>query len=245
MLQVFQQQGAADVQAAVTEHPGQADHLQRSVRQLQAVAPCQALKVGLGRRLVDLHLPQLAMPSAVELARLAEGRQLLGRPFDAGAFLANQKQRAAGQTGRQGAEQVVGQLAGFGQEQYRGVEPAVRRAHAELAAPGESGLQGRLVTGVPAPAVGLGQLAEQVIGRQPGQQRGAGKEFGLAQQHFASRVHKRSSKKPRSLADYPARRTGEKGLGVLGHLDDDALARLAAAPGAVRGDDQARDVAGQ
>src|SRR5690606_40073321 len=35
---------------------------------------------------------------------------------------------------------------------------------------------------------------------------------------------------------------GEEGAGVLGHLADDTLPRLAATPGAVGGDDQARYV---
>ena len=34
-------------------------------------------------RLVDGHLPQLAVPGAVQLARFAKGLQLFGRAFDA------------------------------------------------------------------------------------------------------------------------------------------------------------------
>ncbi|MNY33102.1 hypothetical protein D3C86_1673640 [compost metagenome] len=129
------------------------------------------------------------MARAVEFARSAECGQLFGRAFDAGALLADQEQLAPGQSCGQGAQQVVGEFAGFRQEQHRGGEILRGRRYAKVAAPGKAGCQQRLFAGVPAPAPGFRQTAEQVIGRQAGKQQRAAEQFGLTQQHFASRVH--------------------------------------------------------
>ncbi|MNN43990.1 hypothetical protein D3C81_1582570 [compost metagenome] len=90
VIQVFEQQRRAAVQTAVAEHARQADHLQRAVFQFKREAFGQAFQwLGFGR-VVHGDLPQLAMPSTVELAWLAQGLQVLGRTFDAAAFFAHQ-----------------------------------------------------------------------------------------------------------------------------------------------------------
>ncbi|MCY1179680.1 hypothetical protein D9M73_200910 [compost metagenome] len=91
LLQVFQQQRGAPVEAAMTEYAWQADDLQRAFGQGQAITLGKAFEFdGLWRRLHH-HLPQLAMTGAVEFARLAEGVQLLGRAFDTATFFTHQE----------------------------------------------------------------------------------------------------------------------------------------------------------
>ncbi|MNM56620.1 hypothetical protein D3C81_677950 [compost metagenome] len=170
------------------------------------------------------------MAGAVEFARLAEGVQLLGRTFDAAAFLADQVQLTAGQTRSQGVEQVIGQVAGLGQKQDGGVEGLGWRFYAEVAAPGEACIERRLIAGMPAPAMGRGQFAEQVVGRQTGQQQRALEKIGLTKQHFTARVHgRRLLKKVAQFTrawpglDLAARAAGEKRLGVFAQLLNDTL----------------------
>ncbi|MCY1464286.1 hypothetical protein D9M71_822880 [compost metagenome] len=109
------------------------------------------------------------MAGAVELARRAEGGELPGGTFDTGAFLADQVQRLAGQARGEGGQQVVGQFAGLRQEYHGAVERRFGWRHVEPGAPGEAGFQGRMLAGVPAPAAGLGQLAQQVVSGEAGQ----------------------------------------------------------------------------
>ena len=154
-LQLPQQQRAAAIQAAMAEHPRQAHHLQLAIGQRQAVALGQGVQVGLGRRLFDTHLPELAMPRAIQFAGLAVGGQLLARALDPAALFADQEEFAAGQAGGQAGQQVVGQFAGLGQEQNGRSPGAGRRARVETATVGEAGVQLRLLAGVPAPALGL------------------------------------------------------------------------------------------
>ncbi|MNW22148.1 hypothetical protein D3C71_2234760 [compost metagenome] len=45
LVQMLQEQGAANVQAAMAEHPGQADHAQRAVTQGQAVVARQGVEI--------------------------------------------------------------------------------------------------------------------------------------------------------------------------------------------------------
>ena len=104
------------------------------------------------------------MPCAVEFARFAEGVQLLGRAFDTAALFTDQVQLAAGQARGQGIEHVVGQVFGFGQEHHRCLERLLRRVHTKMAALGKACVQRRLITGMPAPAMGVGQFAQQIIG---------------------------------------------------------------------------------
>lgn len=54
------------------------------------------------------------MPRAVELARLAERVQLLGRAFDAAAFFTDQVQLTTGQARGEGVEDVIGQVLDLG-----------------------------------------------------------------------------------------------------------------------------------
>ncbi|MDT4870279.1 hypothetical protein FQZ97_1053510 [compost metagenome] len=153
----------------MAEHAGQADHLQRAVVEVKAVALGERFEVGHRGRLLDIDLPQLAMAGAVELARRAEGDELLGGTFDTGAFLADQVQRLAGQARGEGGQQVVGQFAGFRQEHHGAVEARFGWRHVEPGTSGEAGFQGRMLAGVPAPAAGLGQLAQQVVSGEAGQ----------------------------------------------------------------------------
>jgi hypothetical protein len=109
------------------------------------------------------------MARAVELARLAERVQLLGRPLDT-AFSRRPETPHAGQARSHGVEDVIGQVLGLGQEHHRAVELALRDIHAKMAALGKARIQGRLVAGMPAPAVSGRQATEQVVGGQTGQQ---------------------------------------------------------------------------
>ncbi|MNH01896.1 hypothetical protein D3C79_611210 [compost metagenome] len=109
------------------------------------------------------------MAGAVELAWLAKGMQLFRRAFDPATLFADQIQHSSGQSRGQGIEQVVGQIARFGQKQHRGIETLGWRLYAEVAAPGKARLDPRLIAGMPAPAMGGRQLAEQVIGGQAGE----------------------------------------------------------------------------
>ncbi|MNF47424.1 hypothetical protein D3C84_286260 [compost metagenome] len=189
---MLEQQARTDVQAAVAEHAGQADHLQFAVGRGHRVAAGEGLEIRRGRNLLHRHLPQLAVARAVQLARPAEGLQLPGGTLDAGALLADQPQRPAGQARGEGGEQVVGQFARLGQEQYCAGERLRRHLGAELAAPGIARLERQLLVLQPAPALRLGQLAEQAVGRQAGEQHGTAEQFGLTQQHFATRIHRTS-----------------------------------------------------
>ncbi|MOA44685.1 hypothetical protein D3C78_1670000 [compost metagenome] len=110
------------------------------------------------------------MPRTVELAWLAERVELLGRPFDAAAFFPHQVHLSPGQARRHGIEDVVGQVLGLGQEHHGRVEPTLGYVHAKVAALREASVQRGLIPSVPAPAMGIGQTAEQVIGGQAGQQ---------------------------------------------------------------------------
>lgn len=71
-------------------------------------------------------------------------------------FLPDQKQLGTGQARGHGVEQVVGEVLGLGQENHRRIKRALRHVHAELAALGEACVERGLVTGMPAPAVGIG-----------------------------------------------------------------------------------------
>lgn len=110
------------------------------------------------------------MPRIVELAWFAKGVQLLGGAFDAAAFFAHQVQFGARQTGGHGLEDVISQVLGLGQEHHRRIECAIRHIHPEMAALGKPCIQRRLVAGMPAPAMGIGQPPQQVVGGQAGQQ---------------------------------------------------------------------------
>ncbi|MCY1240355.1 hypothetical protein D9M72_531980 [compost metagenome] len=83
----------------MAEHAGQADHFQRSIGQVQAVALGQGFQVGGCGSLLDGHLPELAVTGAVQLARLSESSQLFGGSLDAAAFLTDQEKLAARQAG--------------------------------------------------------------------------------------------------------------------------------------------------
>ncbi|MCY1546913.1 hypothetical protein D9M68_829380 [compost metagenome] len=95
---------------------------------------------------------------------------MFGRAFDAAAFFTHQIQLATGQPRGQGVEDVIGKVLGLGQKHHRCIELALGRGHAEMAALGEASVQRSLVAGVPAPAMGVGQATEQIIGGQAGQQ---------------------------------------------------------------------------
>ncbi|MNM44506.1 hypothetical protein D3C81_554050 [compost metagenome] len=110
------------------------------------------------------------MPRAVELARLAERHQLLGRAFDAALFLADQKHLTTFQARGYGVEDVIGQILGLGQKHHGRLESLFGHIHAKMAALGETGVERGLVTGMPAPAVSVRQAAEQIVGGQTGQQ---------------------------------------------------------------------------
>ncbi|MOA46362.1 hypothetical protein D3C78_1688660 [compost metagenome] len=89
---------------------------------------------------------------------------MFGGTFDAAFFLADQVQLAAGQPRGEGVEDVVGQVLGLGQKDHGAIESALRCVHAKVAAPVEAGVQRGLIAGVPAPAMGIGQAAQQVVG---------------------------------------------------------------------------------
>ena len=72
-----------------------------------------------------------------------------------------------------------------------------------MAAAAETAVEQGLVPGVPGPAAGLRQLAEQVVGGQPGEQQRALEQFGLAKQHFTARVHGRRLLKKRAVYQSP------------------------------------------
>ncbi|MNN11541.1 hypothetical protein D3C81_1245020 [compost metagenome] len=175
----------------MAEYPRQADHLQRAVFQGQLEALGQAFQRFCLRRLVDGHLPQLAVSGAVEFAWLAKGLQLLGRALDASALLADQVQLAASQARCQGVEQIGGQLAGFGQEQHGAFECCGRGLDAVMAAACEAAFEHGLIAGMPGPGLGLRQLAEQVVGGGAGDQQRPLKQLCLTEQHFTARVHGR------------------------------------------------------
>ncbi|MNO68891.1 hypothetical protein D3C76_597350 [compost metagenome] len=175
----------------MAEHARQADHLQWAVFEVELEALGQALQRRGRWRLVDGHLPQLAMPGAVELARFAKGLQLLGRAFDTAAFLPDQVQLAPGQARRQGVEQVGGQLTGLGQKQHGAVEGHRGRFDTVVAAAGKAPFEHGLVAGMPGPAMGHGQVAEQIVGGRTGDQQRALEQVRLAEQHFTARVHGR------------------------------------------------------
>ncbi|MNN42119.1 hypothetical protein D3C81_1562760 [compost metagenome] len=113
VVELFEEQGAATVEAAVAEHAGQADDLQRAVAQRQFVALRQGMQVRRGGRLADAGVPELAVAGAVEFAGTAECGQLLAGAFDTGAFFANQIEFAVRHAAGEGGEQVVGEFAGF------------------------------------------------------------------------------------------------------------------------------------
>ncbi|MNY82848.1 hypothetical protein D3C86_2252010 [compost metagenome] len=46
-----------------------------------------------------------------------------------------------------------------------------------------------MLAGMPAPAAGPGQLAQQVVSGEAGQKQRALEQFGLSKQYFAARVH--------------------------------------------------------
>ncbi len=121
------------------------------------------------------------MAGAVELARAAERAQLFGGGFDPATFFAYQKQLAPGKAGRQRIEQVIGQVAGLGQEQHSGVKGGPWRFNAEIHTPFKPRIQRGLITGMPAPTTSVRQFSEQVIGRQPDQQQRALKQLGLTE----------------------------------------------------------------
>ena len=75
------------------------------------------------------------------------------------------------------------------------MELALCRLGAKVAALREACCEQRMFASVPTPAVGVREVAEQVIGRQAGKQQRAVEQLGLTQQYFTSRVHKRSLKK--------------------------------------------------
>ena len=88
------------------------------------------------------------------------------REFDTAALFTHQVQLATSQARGQGIEQVVGQVLGLGQEEHGAFEPSLRRIHPEMAALGKTCVERRLVAGMPAPAMGIGQPAQQVVGGQ-------------------------------------------------------------------------------
>src|SRR5690606_37871370 len=165
-VEPFQQQGAAAIQAAMAEHAGQADDLQRAVGQEQFKALRQAVQIRGGGRIAHRHLPQLAVACTVQFAWLAVGGQLFGCALDTATLFADQIQIASAQTSGQSLQQVVGELARLGQEQYGAGKGRLGRLGAEVATPGEARIQNALLAGMPAPAMGVRQLAEQVVGRQ-------------------------------------------------------------------------------
>ncbi|MNO99814.1 hypothetical protein D3C76_915950 [compost metagenome] len=169
-VQMFQQQRAAAIQATMAEHPRQADDLQRAFGQRQFIGLRQAFQRFGFRRVGHGDQPELAVARAVEFAWLAERVELFGGTFDAAFFLADQVQLAAGQPRGEGVEDVVGQVLGLGQKHHGAIEPAFRCIHAKMAAPLETGVQGGLIAGMPAPAMRLWQAAQQVVGGQTGQQ---------------------------------------------------------------------------
>ncbi|MNR43649.1 hypothetical protein D3C85_1622910 [compost metagenome] len=58
-----------------------------------------------------------------------------------------------------------------------------------MAATAKAGIDSVLIAGMPAPAVGGRQLAEQVVGGQACEQQRALEKLGLTKQHFTARVH--------------------------------------------------------
>ena len=140
------------------------------------------------------------MAGAVELAGLAQDAQLARRAFDPGLLFPDQKQTTRGrQALAQGSEQEVGGLAGLGQEQHgsgevarRGLDP---QADATRIAPHQLFGLARM----PTPAAGRGQGAQQLIGRQAGQQQGAAKALGVTEEDFAARIHGATWRKKREL----------------------------------------------
>ncbi len=90
IIEVLEQQGAAQIQPTMAEHTRQADHLERPVSQLQGEMAGQGIEIWRGGRLLDLDLPELAVAGTVKLARTAEAAQLLGGALDAAALLAHQ-----------------------------------------------------------------------------------------------------------------------------------------------------------
>ena len=86
---MFEEQGAADIQTAVAEYAGQAEHAEWAVGQLQLIALGQAVQIRCGGCVLNPYLPKLAVACAVELTRLAECRQLFGRAFNTRTFFAD------------------------------------------------------------------------------------------------------------------------------------------------------------
>ncbi|MNN69082.1 hypothetical protein D3C81_1848390 [compost metagenome] len=60
-----------------------------------------------------------------------------------------------------------------------------------MAAASKAAFEHGLVTGMPGPAMGHGQVAEQVVGGRAGEQQRALEQVRLAEQHFTARVHGR------------------------------------------------------
>ncbi len=165
----------------MAENAGQADDGERAVLQFDLVGPGEAFQSDGLRCVLDGDLPQLTVTCAVQLARATERAQLLGSRFDTATFLADQKQLASGQSRGQCIEQVVGQVTRLGQEQHRGFKGGLWRFDAEIHASFKTCVQGRLITGVPAPSTCVRQFSEQVIGGQPDQQQRALKQLGLTE----------------------------------------------------------------
>jgi hypothetical protein len=153
----------------MAEHAGQADDLERPVGQWHFKDLGQACQDRGCRRVGHGGQPQLAVPRIVELAWFAEGVQLFGGAFDAAAFFAHQVQLGARQPCRHSLEDVVGEVLGLGQEYHGSVEGTLRYIHPEMAALGKPRIQRRLIARMPAPAMGIGQAAQQVVGGQAGQ----------------------------------------------------------------------------
>ena len=71
-----------------------------------------------------------------------------------------------------------------------------------MAAADVTALQHALIARMPSPGLGLGQVAEQVVGGGAGDQQRPLEQLCLAEQHFTARVHgRRLLKKWRSVAE--------------------------------------------
>ena len=152
----------------------------------------QGVQVGLGRRLFDTHLPELAMPRAIQFAGLPRPTACSRAPSRR-AF-ADQEEFAAGQAGGQAGQQVVGQFAGLGQEQNGRVQAPVGARVSKRLRSGK-----RASNCACSPACQLSSpgpaVARRAGRRRAGRPAAAGREeVALAQQHFTARVHAGSGK---------------------------------------------------
>lgn len=128
------------------------------------------------------------MTGTVQLPGFAELRQLFCRPLDTGFFFTDQKQPLHARQAGQRVQQVLGQLAGLGQEQNGIGHGRLRELVTIMCRTGT--LQHPVFVGQPAPGRCLWPFGQQMIGGSTCQQEFfRGKVVCLPQQHLASWVH--------------------------------------------------------